>query len=103
MLPPVTPNRPFIKPCLGHSLGGGAAILLKIMLSWRQDEGKVVEAGGAGRVGSKNGIKKLGRSLPGLDAGRPVHVECYAFAPPPVFLGEGGSADSPDTYSFINR
>lgn len=102
MLPPVASNRPFIKPCSGHSLGGGAAILLKIMLSSRQEEGKVVEVGGAGRVGSKDGNKEQERLLTGLDAGRPVHVECFAFAPPPVFLGEGGSAETPDMYSFVN-
>lgn len=37
-----------------------------------------------------------------LDAGRAVHVECYAFAPPPVFSADG-TADLADVFSFVNR
>ncbi|CAN0423298.1 unnamed protein product, partial [Hapterophycus canaliculatus] len=36
-----------------------------------------------------------------LDVGRPVRVECYAFAPPPVFSAAGAEWMQ-DIYSFVN-
>eukprot|EP00752_Nemacystus_decipiens_P015850 g14160.t1 len=77
----------------GHSLGAGTAILLKILLA-RNGVG-VLE----GRI---NGKGEGGGALSErLDVGRPVRVECYAFAPPPVFSGVGAHW-MPDVYSFVN-
>lgn len=36
-----------------------------------------------------------------LDAGRPVHVECYAFAPPPVFSGSD-AVEKENVWSFVH-
>lgn len=37
-----------------------------------------------------------------LNVGRPVRVECYAFAPPPVFFAPAGAPWMQDVYSFVN-
>lgn len=97
MIPSPHDSVGIIRKRSGHSLGAGTAILLKIFFSSEADEvvnADVVEGGET--------MENKERSLEGLNAGRPVHVECFAFAPPPVFFGEGGSADTPDMYSFIN-
>lgn len=73
----------------GHSLGAGTAILLKILLE-QQTKAAGQEGGPAGSGPSAR-----------LDAGRPVHMECYAFAPPPVFSGPD-AVGMPNVYSFVN-
>ncbi|CAM9689261.1 unnamed protein product [Ectocarpus fasciculatus] len=77
----------------GHSLGAGTAILLKILL-----ERNATEAlkGGFRRAKDKTAAKTAR-----LDVSRPVRVECYAFAPPPVFSGPGATWMR-DVYSFVN-
>lgn len=60
-------------------------------------EGGFVDAGSVDKAAASS----EGRSQLALDAGRPVLVECFAFAPPPVFSGKG-SADVADMYSFVN-
>lgn len=77
-------------PCSGHSLGAGSAILLKILVD--SDE-EIVEA----EIDEQS---NKGRSK-ALDAGRPVHVECYAFGPPPVFSRKGAE-EMRDVFSFVN-
>lgn len=77
----------------GHSLGAGTAILLKILLARH-----AVEVLKGGSYGKGEGAGPISARL---DVGRPVHVECYAFAPPPVFSAPG-AIWMRDVYSFVN-
>ncbi|CAM9900340.1 unnamed protein product [Ectocarpus sp. 6 AP-2014] len=77
----------------GHSLGAGTAILLKILLERNAME---VLKGGF-RLAKDKTAAKTAR----LDVGRRVRVECYAFAPPPVFSVPGATWMR-DVYSFVN-
>lgn len=77
----------------GHSLGAGTAILLKIILA-RNAVG-VLKGGAYGKDDDKAPLSAR------LDVGRPVRVECYAFAPPPVFSAPGADWMR-DVYSFVN-
>lgn len=78
----------------GHSLGAGTAILLKHLFDDSWSIGR--------RKRAKDTSVDSGSSRVQLDVGRRVHVECYAFAPPPVFKGKG-AAKMPDTFSFVHR
>lgn len=81
----------------GHSLGAGTAILLKILLARNatgvfKGDTKSTEAGRAA----------VTLAPARLNVGRPVRVECYAFAPPPVFSAPIGAPWMQDVYSFVN-
>ncbi|CAM9729332.1 unnamed protein product [Ectocarpus sp. 4 AP-2014] len=77
----------------GHSLGAGAAILLKILLERNATD--------AFKRSVSLPKDKTAAQMARLDVGRPVHVECYAFAPPPVFSVPGATWMR-DVYSFVN-
>ncbi|CAM9535125.1 unnamed protein product [Scytosiphon promiscuus] len=83
----------------GHSLGAGTAILLKLLLAYEARQASKGGAGGKSK-GNEKGDAKIAPTGK-LDVGRPVRVECYAFAPPPVFSAVGAEWIR-DTYSFVN-
>lgn len=77
----------------GHSLGAGTAILLKILLARNATE--VLKGDNKSAKGERLAPARL-------NVGRPVRVECYAFAPPPVFSAPVGAPWMQDVYSFVN-
>ncbi|CAN0409144.1 unnamed protein product [Ectocarpus sp. 12 AP-2014] len=77
----------------GHSLGAGTAILLKILVERNATE--------AFKRSFRLAKDKTAAETAKLDVGRPVRVECYAFAPPPVFSVRGATWMR-DVYSFVN-
>ncbi len=91
-----------INHTVGHSLGAGTAILLKVLLNatqaWNADRRSAI-AGKGGAAGAA--ATKPAPTPARLDVGRLVRVECYAFAPPPVFSAPG-AAWMQDIYSFVN-
>ncbi|CAM9575475.1 unnamed protein product [Pylaiella littoralis] len=81
----------------GHSLGAGTAILLKILL-----ERNAKEALKGSTKSSEDGKTKVELAPAKLNVGRSVRVECYAFAPPPVFSAPIGAPWAQYVYSFVN-
>lgn len=74
-------------------------VLLNATQAWNRNRSSAIT--GHGGVAGAAAATPAAPPPARLDAGRPVHVECYAFAPPPVFSAPGASWMR-DVYSFVN-